>query len=56
MPLTDNTAYTLVKSAIEAGAFKLCGPSGTVEQAKKNADVDAAYLLALLEHLTKGRK
>ena len=48
---TKADAPHLIKAALDSGALKLAGPSGSVEHARKTADIDAAYLLRLLQRL-----
>ena len=51
--LTDVQAMNLLRETIQFGALKLQGPaaSNTPESGKKHAEIDAMYILTLLEKL-----
>ena len=47
-------AVTVIAKAIESGKIALTGPGGDVENSQRRADIDAAYLIRLLEKLAGG--
>lgn len=52
-PLESERAFELVKAAIESNALKLQGPGASEKHSKTAAQSDAAYLLELMDALTK---
>jgi hypothetical protein len=56
MKLNENDAKALLKAAIDAGALKLSGPSGSKDSAARQAEFDATHLLTLLEKLQEDPK
>ena len=50
---TLGDAKQLIKAAIDSKAITLSGGAGNLKDSKERAELDAAYLLTLLNALTK---
>ena len=53
--LNSQSAFALMKTALESKAMNLLGAGSTERAATENAKLDAMYLLTLFNALTEGQ-